>query len=144
MPIHVTDDRPAHYLSVEIQNNPIIAELKIASEQTVHLGSNYTAFLLNYSTLTQLLGESSPYNWMSDWGLRMQQMYWRVKLTYPGAVCNKGVNVVLGLVVVEKTTPGGRQTHKIHISRQKQAHSRQYAYYISTDSPKQGSKSTLK
>lgn len=113
MPIHVTDDRPAHYLSVEIQNNPIIAELKIASEQTVLLGSNYTAFLQNYSTLTQLLSGSSPYSWMSDWGLRKQQMYWRVKVTYPGAVCNKGVNVVLGLVVVEKTTPGGRQTHKI-------------------------------
>lgn len=37
----------------------------------------------------------------------------RVKVTYPGAVCNKGVHVVLRLVVVEKTTPEERQTHKI-------------------------------
>lgn len=27
-------------------------------------------------------------------------------VAYPGAVCNKGVNVVLGLVVVKQTAPG--------------------------------------
>lgn len=30
----------------------------------------------------------------------------RSLVTYPGAVRNKGVNVVLGLVVVKQTTPG--------------------------------------
>lgn len=34
------------------------------------------------------------------------------RLTYPGAMRNKGVNVVLGLVVVEQTTPGQRHTHR--------------------------------
>ena len=34
-----------------------------------------------------------------------------VKVTYPGAMCYKGVNVVLGLVVVEQTTPGEGHGH---------------------------------
>lgn len=34
-------------------------------------------------------------------------------VTYPGAVCNKGVNVVLGLVVVKQTTPGQKGVNRL-------------------------------
>lgn len=45
--------------------------------------------------------------------LRNQTKHQRFFVTYPGAVRNKGVNVVLGLVVVKQTTPGQKDVNRL-------------------------------
>lgn len=56
----------------------------------------------------------------SFWSICLQRVRLRCGphfATYPGAVCDKRVDVVLGLVVIEQATPGQKCVHRQTVKR---------------------------
>lgn len=89
-------DQTAEWLSGEMTKHKHSASAFEHVIETMPLFNSFSLMIYSFLTPTQKAMNFGPSN-----------------VTYPGAVCDKGVNVVFGLVVVKQTTPGQKQVLKL-------------------------------
>lgn len=92
--VSVDLDQTAEWLSGEMTKHKLSASAFEHFIETMPLFNSFWRMIYSFLTPTQTAMNFGPSN-----------------ITYPGAVCDKGVNVVFGLVVVKQTTPGQKEVH---------------------------------